>query len=154
MAGFAPAAVLDAGCGTGRVAAELHRRGIEVVGIDRDPSMIDTARAVSPAIEFHVGDVASADLGRTFPLVVMAGNVPLFTPDGTQAELVAGCARHLGPGGILVAGFQLGRGYPVSRYDEDCRAAGLEPVSRWSTWAGDPFDPAGDYAVSVHRRTP
>jgi SAM-dependent methyltransferase len=135
------------------VAAELHRRGIEVVGIDRDTSMIATARTVSPGVEFHVGDVASADLGRTFPLVVMAGNVPLFTPDGTQPTLVAGCARHLGPGGFLVAGFQLGRGYPVEQYDEDCLATGLVPVSRFSTWDGDPFDPAGDYVVSVHRRT-
>jgi SAM-dependent methyltransferase len=134
------------------VAAEIHRRGIEVVGIDRDPSMIATARAMAPEVEFHVGDVASADLRRTFPLVVMAGNVPLFTPDGTQGSLVAGCARQLEPGGRLVAGFQLGRGYPVARYDEDCRAAGLEPESRWSTWDGDPFDPDGDYAVSVHRR--
>jgi SAM-dependent methyltransferase len=152
LMGWAPTSVLDAGCGTGRVTAELHRRGVEVVGIDRDPSMIATARAVAPGVEFHVGDVASADLGRTFPLVVMAGNVPLFTPDGTQAALVAGCARHLGPDGILVAGFQLGRGYPVEQYDQDCRAAGLELVSRWATWDGDPFDPAGGYAVSVHRR--
>ena len=151
MAGFAPAAVLDAGCGTGRVAAELHRRCIEVVGIDRDPSMIDTARAVSPAIEFHVGDVASADLGRTFPLVVMAGNVPLFTPAGTEDALVAGCVRHLQPGGRLVAGFQLGRGYALSDYDAACSAAGLQPESRWSTWDRSPSADGDDYAVSVHR---
>jgi len=151
--GYAPDAVLDAGCGTGRVAAELDRRGVEVVGIDRDASMIATARAMAPGVEFHVGDVASTEIGRTFPLVVMAGNVPLFTPEGTQAALVAGCARHLGSAGLLVAGFQLGRGYPVERYDADCRAAGLEFVARWSTWDGDRFDPAGGYAVSVHRLT-
>ena len=34
----------------------------------------------------------------TFDVVVMAGNVPLFTPPGTQAALVAGCARHVGAG--------------------------------------------------------
>ena len=32
----APASVLDAGCGTGRVAIELARRGVEVVGVDVD----------------------------------------------------------------------------------------------------------------------
>jgi len=148
---FAPLSVLDAGCGTGRVAAELARRGVEVVGIDRDPSMIATARALAPGVEFHVADVVEADLGRTFDLVVMAGNVPLFTPEGTQADLVAGCARHLAPGGRLVAGFQLGRGYTVDRYDLHCRAAHLEPEARWSTWDGDRFDPAGGYVVSVHR---
>jgi SAM-dependent methyltransferase len=151
VARLGPHSVLDAGCGTGRVAAELARRGLDVVGIDRDPSMIATARERAPGIEFQVADVADADLGRTFDLVVMAGNVPLFTPDGTQAALVAGCARHLAPSGRLVAGFQLGRGYTVERYDEDCRAVGLEPADRWSTWDGDAFDPSGGYAVSVHR---
>src|SRR3982075_3136641 len=29
-----PASVLDAGCGTGRVARELARRGVDVVGVD------------------------------------------------------------------------------------------------------------------------
>ena len=36
---FAPATVLDAGCGTGRVAVELARRGCTVVGVDADASM-------------------------------------------------------------------------------------------------------------------
>lgn len=144
--------MLDAGCGTGRLAAELARRGIEVVGIDRDPSMIATARQLAPGVEFQVADVADVAVGRLFQLIVMAGNVPLFTPEGTQAALVAGCARHLEPGGWLVAGFQLGRGYTVGQYDRDCRSAGLADESRHATWDGDPFDPAGDYVVAVHRR--
>src|SRR2546430_3503284 len=41
---FAPASVLDGGCGTGRVGRELARRGIEVVGVDIDPQMLATAR--------------------------------------------------------------------------------------------------------------
>ncbi len=149
---LAPTSVLDAGCGTGRIAAELSRRGIFVVGIDREASMIEAARAIAPDVRFEVVDVAEADLGRTFDLVIMAGNVPLFTPAGTQGALVAGCARHLGPGGRLLAGFQLDRGYPVDRYDADCRAAGLLLVERWATWDGDPYSPGGDYAVSVHQR--
>ena len=32
--------VLDAGCGTGRVAIELARRGLDVVGIDLDAAML------------------------------------------------------------------------------------------------------------------
>ncbi len=148
-----PRSVLDAGCGTGRVAAELARRGVDVVGIDRDPSMVATARALAPDVEFHVVDVAGAALGRTFDLVVMAGNVPLFTPAGTQRALVAGCARHLAPAGLLVSGFQLDRGYGLDAYDEDCRAAGLVPEHRWSNWDGDDPGPDADYAVSVHRRS-
>src|SRR5215207_5999851 len=37
VAGYEPGTVLDAGCGTGRVAIELARRGIRTVGIDLDP---------------------------------------------------------------------------------------------------------------------
>jgi len=82
---------------------------------------------------------------------VMAGNVPLFTPAGTQGALVAGCARHLTDAGTLVAGFQLGRGYELDRYDIDTAAAGLELIERWSTWSQEPFTDAAEYAVSVHR---
>ena len=40
---FAPSSVLDAGCGTGRVAIELARHGVDVVGADLDASMLATA---------------------------------------------------------------------------------------------------------------
>jgi 2-polyprenyl-3-methyl-5-hydroxy-6-metoxy-1,4-benzoquinol methylase len=147
-----PSSVLDAGCGTGRVAIELARHGIEVVGVDADASMIVTAQKRAPGLRWVEADVASVDLERTFDVVVMAGNVPLFTPPGTQAQLVAGCARHLDAGGKLLAGFQLGRGYDIDQYDADCAAVGLHLVDRWSTWDRAPFDPATQYAVSLHEK--
>ena len=149
---LAPATALDAGCGTGRVARELARRGVEVVGVDANESMIATARELDPALDWRIADLCALDLGRTFDVVVMAGNVPLFTGEGTQAALVAGCARHVVAGGAFVAGFQLGRGYDLDDYDAHCRAAGLELADRRATWDGDPFVAGGDYAVSVHRR--
>src|SRR5262249_41377073 len=94
---FAPTSVLDAGCGTGRVAIELARRGIEVVGVDLHDSMLETARSRAPEIEWIAHDVATLDLGRVFDVVLLAGNVPLFTPD--PAGLLVGCARHVAPGG-------------------------------------------------------
>jgi SAM-dependent methyltransferase len=150
---FGPHSVLDAGCGTGRVTAELVRRGVEAVGIDRDPSMIAAARRLAPGVRFEVLDVTEADLDERFDLVVMAGNVPLFTPEATQDALVAGCARHLRAGGRLVTGFQLGRGYRLADYDTACAAAGLGPESRWSTWDRAPYTDGDGYAVSVHRST-
>src|SRR4249919_823706 len=92
---FAPTSVLDAGCGTGRVARELARRGVAVVGVDADASMVATARRLSPDLDWRIDDLCALDLGQRFELVVMAGNVPLFTPEGTQRALVGGCARHL-----------------------------------------------------------
>lgn len=147
---FAPAAVLDAGCGTGRVAIELARHGIEAVGVDVDASMLDVARRRAPSISWIECDLAVLDLGRTFHVVVMAGNVVLFTAPGTHAAVVAGCARHVAPGGVLVAGFQLDRGYDLAAYDAHCRAAGLALAERFASWDRAPFA-GGDYAVSVHR---
>jgi SAM-dependent methyltransferase len=147
---FAPRSVLDAGCGTGRVAIELARRGVEVVGADVDASMLATARRLAPALTWIESDLADLDLGRTFDVVVMAGNVPLFTPPGTHAAVVAGCARHVG--GVLVSGFQLDRGYDLDAYDGHCAAAGLVVVERFATWDRAPFT-GGDYAVSVHAQS-
>jgi 2-polyprenyl-3-methyl-5-hydroxy-6-metoxy-1,4-benzoquinol methylase len=157
VAALGPESVLDAGCGTGRVAIELARRGIDVVGVDADASMLATAQARAPGLtwiahDLATLDLATLDLGRTFSVVVMAGNVPIFTPAGTEAALVAGCAAHVGSGGALVAGFQLGRGYEIADYDAHCAAAGLELEGRWSTWAAAPFTATSGYAVSLHRR--
>ncbi len=151
VAGLHPAWVLDAGCGTGRVGRELARRGIGVVGVDVDGSMIATARRLSPELTWLEADLTQLDLGRTFDVVAMAGNVPLFAADGSHEALVAGCARHLAEQGALVAGFQLDGRYPLASYDEHCRRAGLECVERWATWSRDPFADGSGYAVSVHR---
>lgn len=151
VAALGPRTALDAGCGTGRVAIELARRGIDVVGVDVSAAMLETARDRAPDLRWTESDLAALDLGRRFDVVVMAGNVPLFTPPGTQAEVVAGCARHVAAGGALVAGFQLGRGYELDEYDADCATAGLGLAERYATWDRDSFPGDGSYAVSVHR---
>jgi SAM-dependent methyltransferase len=148
---FSPATVLDAGCGTGRVGIELARHGIDVVGVDLEPSMLATARRNGPDVTWMQADLTTLFIARQFDVVVMAGNVPLFTPAGTQAALVAGAARHLAPSGVLVCGFSLDRGYGLADYDAHAAEAGLTLVERWATWDRDPFVEGGDYAVSVHR---
>ena len=147
-----PTTVLDAGCGTGRVAAELSARGVNVMGVDRDISMIDTARQRVPDVSFLVADLAELDLDRTFDVVLLAGNVPLFTPAGTQEALLAGCGRHVSPGGFVVAGFQLGHGYELNEWDASCETVGLVLVDRWATWECEAFVDTSEYVVSVHRR--
>jgi SAM-dependent methyltransferase len=152
VAALQPDCVLDAGCGTGRVAVELARRGIEVVGVDINASMIETARVLGPELDLQIADLATLDLGRVFDVVVMAGNVPLFAEPGTQSLLVAGCARHVSLDGALVAGFQLDRGYMLSDYDDACTRVGLTLVERFATWDREPFSATDTYAVSLHRR--
>lgn len=147
-----PATVLDAGCGTGRVAIELAARGIDVVGSDIDGEMLAQAREKAPELEWVQSDLAALDLDRAFDVVVMAGNVVLFVAPDTEAACVAGAARHVGPGGRLVAGFSLGRDVTVEAWEGWLRAAGLEPVARHSSWSGDPFEASSNYLVSVAAR--
>ena len=150
---FAPASVLDAGCGTGRVGRELARRGVHVVGVDLDPEMLATARQKAPTVEWRLADLANVDLGRSFDAVVMAGNVMIFLAPGSEPAVVANMARHLQPEGLLIAGFQIMPGRLTSeRYDEIAVLAGLALAERWSTWDRDVWDARRDYAVSVHRR--
>ncbi|MEM8708957.1 MAG: class I SAM-dependent methyltransferase [Actinomycetota bacterium] len=151
---LATGSVLDAGCGTGRVAIELSRRGYDVVGVDLDPGMLDTARTKAPELAWHLADLLTVDVGRTFDLVALPGNVMIFLDPGTEAGVVANLVRHLEPDGRLVAGFQLTDDrYALHDYDDACAAAGLELEHRWATWDREPFVSDGaEYAVSVHRR--
>jgi len=157
---FGPASVLDAGCGTGRVAIELDRRGVGVVGVDLDARMLDEARSKAPHLPWILGDLTdveiaapgAADGRRQFDLIVLAGNVMVFVEVGTEAAIVANMARHLGPGGRLVSGFRLGLSpLTFDDYDRFAANAGLELEHRWTTWDRRPFD-GGSYAVTVHRR--
>jgi SAM-dependent methyltransferase len=157
--GYGPQSVLDAGCGTGRVAMELARRGVEVVGVDLDRAMLEIAVENAPHIDWYRADLSTLSLRqedgsrRRFQMVVAAGNVMIFVEPGTESATLDRLAAHLVPGGLLVSGFQLSpHGYGVDRYDVDCANAGLELAERFSTWARDPWTGSGGYAVSVHRR--
>ncbi|GAB2845427.1 class I SAM-dependent methyltransferase [Actinocorallia aurea] len=149
--------VLDAGCGTGRVAIRLAELGHPCVGVDVDASMLTVARKAAPGLTWIEADLATFEAPGDFDLVVAAGNVmPLLAP-GTEAETVRRLAACVRPGGLLVAGFGLDRAHlPVApsltldEYDSYCSAAGLTLDGRYATWDGDPYD-GGGYAVSVHR---
>lgn len=152
---FEPTSVLDAGCGTGRVAIELASRGVEVVGTDLDDAMLAVARNKAPDIEWIAADLATLDIvgdngeRRAFDVVVMAGNVMIFVAPGTESTVVERLAAHLAAGGTLIAGFQLGRGYDADAFTADCKDAGLEPAGRWATWQADPWHDGADYLVAA-----
>lgn len=148
--------ILDAGCGTGRVAIELARRGFSVTGVDADPAMLSTARDKAPELPWAEADLAALDgiVDDIFDLIVLAGNVMIFVTPGTEGRVVEQLAARLTPGGLLIAGFQLRPGrLPLADYDRFAGAAGLGLVARWATWDRAPFT-GGEYAVSVHRRDP
>ena len=153
---YGPGSVLDAGCGTGRVAIELSRRGHPVVGVDADAAMLESARDKAPDLTWIEGDLSDPglELGRIFDVVVMAGNVLVFVVPGTEGRVIANAARWLVPGGRLVAGYSLRPGgFGPEQHDALAATAGLVLEDRWSTWDRRRFGPEDDYAVSVHRLT-
>ena len=155
VAALGPSSVLDAGCGTGRVAIELARRGIEVVGVDGDPDMLERARRKAPTLRWIDADLATVDVGRTFDVVLMAGNVLPFVDPPSRPAVVDACARHLAVGGRLVSGASLQTGWPgVEDYERWCAAAGLVLLDRFATWDRAPYVDGGPYAVSVHGSSP
>jgi len=146
--------VLDAGCGTGRVAIELHRRGYSVTGIDADPGMLAEARSKAPTLTWLLADLAErqpAAEGEPVDLVLLAGNVMIFVEPGTELGVLSNLVGRLAPGGFLVAGFSVQpEGLTAERYGDIAATAGLRPVARWATWAREPFE-GGDYAVFAHQ---
>jgi SAM-dependent methyltransferase len=163
--------VLDAGCGTGRVAIRLAELGYRVLGVDVDSSMLAEARRVRPDLRWLNADLAvlpgfselaGPDLATAedsgFDLVVAAGNViPLLAP-GTLSVTVRRLAAVLAPGGLLVAGFGLDSAHlpagcpvtPAADYLAACAEAGLTEVARHGGWDGT--EPSDGYLVSVHSR--
>jgi SAM-dependent methyltransferase len=156
LAGAPRGSVLDAGCGTGRVAIELARRGYPVVGVDVDQALLARARDKAPDIPWVLADLSelpSAVAAGPYDAVVMAGNVMIFVARGTEAPVLAHLASRLAPGGFLVAGFQLApERITRAEYDEHAVAAGLTPYARWSTWDRAELDPSSTYLVTVDRR--
>lgn len=139
--------VLDAGCGTGRVAAELSRRGHRVTGVDNDASMLAEARR-EPGVNWVQADLAALDLAERFDLVVMAGNVIVFVEPGTEQQVVDRLVAHLVPGGLLVSGWQTDR-LALSSYER--LVSGLQPIARHATWDADPWADGAGWCVAVDR---
>lgn len=159
-----PAArVLDAGCGTGRIAIRLAELGHHCTGVDIDSSMLAVARREAPAQEWLLGDLArldALDLTPGFDLALAAGNVvPLLAP-GTEPAVIRHLAAALRPGGLLVTGMGLDAAHlplpepplTLAQFDHWCTEAGLTLRERYATWSGDPYREDCGYAVSVHSR--
>lgn len=156
-----PTQVLDAGCGTGRVAIRLAELGYDVVGVDVDVAMLAMAREEAPHLDWRVADLAVLDTGQVFDLVLVAGNtIPLLEPD-TLGDAARGLAAQLDDDGLLVCGFGLDAAHlpgdcpvtPLADVDAAFAAAGLAPVARFAGWDRAAYDDGDGYVVTVHRRT-
>lgn len=94
--------ILDAGCGTGRITAEIARAGASVVGVDNSPAMVERARGNFPSIPFEIQDLRSLPYQAEFDAVFSNAALHWVQPAGDAA---ASIARALKPGGRFVAEF-------------------------------------------------
>ncbi|HWY45692.1 MAG TPA: methyltransferase domain-containing protein [Candidatus Sulfotelmatobacter sp.] len=98
--------ILDLGCGTGVLTAEIAARGAEIFGVDRSEEMVAQARSKFPALKFEVVDATQLKFDAEFD-AVFSNAVLHWIPEGEK--VIGGFARALKPGGRFVAEFG-GRG--------------------------------------------
>jgi SAM-dependent methyltransferase len=92
------AAILELGCGVGRVTRALVELGHSVVGVDDSPDML--ARVTGA--ETVLSPIETLDLGRTFSVVLLASNL-INTDDGEQrSAFLRTCRRHVDEDGVVL----------------------------------------------------
>lgn len=103
LADEAEGAILDLGCGTGRVALHLARRGHVVNGLDVDPELVAAfgERAEGLAATAVVGDARDFDLGAEFGLVLAPMQLlQLLRGPEERLRCLRRIAAHLEGGGL------------------------------------------------------
>jgi SAM-dependent methyltransferase len=100
--------ILDIGCGTGRHAIELTRRGYAVTGVDLSESQLARAREKAAnaglEIDFRQGDARNLPFVEEFDLAVMLceGGFSLMETDEMNFSILQSAARALKPGGKFI----------------------------------------------------
>lgn len=150
------ARILDAGCGPGRVGAELARLGHDVVGVDVDPVLIEAAVQDHPGPRWIVEDLAELDLPARgivehFDAILCAGNVMAFLAPSTRVEVLRRLRGHVHAEGRVVIGFGAERDYEFPAFLNDARDVGLEPELLLSTWDLRPWSEDSKFLVVLLR---
>lgn len=91
--------ILDVGCGTGHLSAEIAARGARVVGIDASPQMVEAARSAYPGVEFLQADACGFVADAPYDGVFSNAALHWIKPPPEAARTMA---QSLRPGGRLV----------------------------------------------------
>lgn len=123
-------AVIDIGCGPGRVAHELSARGVPALGIDASPAAVMSARHVgASAIERSVFDPLPAE-GRWGTAILFDGNIGI---GGDPLALLRRVVEVIAPAGLVLV--EIGApGTETGPLEVRLRAQG-QPPGPWFCWA-------------------
>jgi len=140
--------ILDLGCGTGALTAEIAERGVEVLGVDRSEEMISQARRKFPALKFEAVDARELRFNAEFD-AVFSNAVLHWIPQAKQ--VISGVAHALKPGGRFVAEFG-GKGNIqrlVEGFHRAFSALGMREPDGVSPWF---YPSVGEYADLLERQ--
>ncbi|MFB6192327.1 MAG: methyltransferase domain-containing protein [Haloarculaceae archaeon] len=139
--------VLDVGCGTGHLTAEISERGAEVVGLDRSAGMLAEARDAHPECRFVRGDARQLPVRGPFDAAFSNATLH-WIPGDDHGAVLASVRDALAPGGRFVAEFG-GTGNVATIVDAvraEAAERGYETDHRWY------FPSVGEYAPRLEER--
>lgn len=131
--------VLDLGCGTGHLTAQIAAQGADVTGIDSSASMIAQARQNFPRLKFVLGDGSAFRLEEPFDRVF--SNAALHWMPQAESVIASVC-ENLKPGGLFVLemGARGNIGHILSALESVLHSRGFSPRNPWY------FPSAAEYA--------
>lgn len=154
--------VLDVGCGTGRHAVELAKRGYRVTGVDLSQGMLDVAAAKAQAagveVELIQADATNFALDRMFDAAVCLceGGFGLIgskdDPETHDLGILRSIAAHLPAGApFLMTALN---GYSVIRQmkDEMTSQGQFDPATMLSAYVDEWDLPEGKRHIQIRER--
>jgi trans-aconitate methyltransferase len=140
--------ILDLGCGTGHLTAQIAAAGAEVVGVDKSADMLEEARKNYPALRFEQADATDFSFAEPFD-AVFSNAVLHWIREPERA--IACISRALKPGGRFVAEFG-GKGNMKAWIDAVAaalEAMGYPAVGVVSFWY---YPSIGEYATLLEQQ--
>ena len=92
------AEILELGCGAGRMTHPLIDLGHPIACVDNSPGMLAHVRGADKIC----ADIEGLDLGRSFPVVLLASHLVNTAEERQRRAFLEACARHIEPGGSIL----------------------------------------------------
>lgn len=100
--------ICDLGCGPGQIARYLHRQGVDTLGVDLSPRMVEEARRLNPETPFHQGDMLSLPDADNSWGGIAAFYCIIHIPRERIVDALREMKRALKPDGVLLLTFHIG----------------------------------------------